>query len=542
MPSRPSTFLDWTDGSPSKVVQPPTSKQLQGWVAAEAPPFQYMNWLFWLTDQWIQFLDETIETGTGIENVRLINGGFWTWSTGSPGSLNWTAAANLSVPGITDADNLLPIGSASLNDGDVAYVTANIPIFTPASTDSTSNVINVSFPGGIVNGMAVTGSGIPGGTIVTGFSGTQITLNNMPTLTQPSVVLTFVNTSNLSVTVTPNVDFEPTSDTIMIARRVGNQLYFGNNASFMTLRDGESKQIVDAGYMTFVATAGQNITANQAVYISVGAGDGGRSAGRVYPCDAGSTNGPTRYQFAGFALANALSGNPVTVVTEGIMGNFSGLIPGQTYWVNPGTPGAIQQVSPTGAHQWVVPVGIALSTSQIDINAALSSTAALFGGSGGGGGSALLFQESTNSPIATIGPTGLKTYAFVQGDAQILYAAIKVPQSYLTGTQIFAYVDFYSPDNTGTAFMQSITTLIRQGTDAITFTGNQRTSSNTAVTLSAGTVNIPQGVTLDLTDVIGEINGVSVNPGDILLVQLTRGSDTGVSDLQVPTDASSLAI
>lgn len=55
--SKPGTFLNWTDGSGSKVVQPPSSQQASGWTAGEPPPFQYMNWLFWLTDQWIQWLD-----------------------------------------------------------------------------------------------------------------------------------------------------------------------------------------------------------------------------------------------------------------------------------------------------------------------------------------------------------------------------------------------------------------------------------------------------------------------------------------------------
>jgi hypothetical protein len=540
MASRPDTYLDWTDGAPSKVVQPPSSKQLQGWVAAEAPPFQYMNWLFWLTDQWIQFLDQTLETGTGELGVRLIGGGLWSWATGAPGTLSWSAEAFLSIPGIADADNAILTGDVTMNDGDVAWVVANIPIFTPASTTATQNTVTVQFPGGIVNGMSVTGPGIQSGTIVSSFSGNQIVLSLPATATNPSVILTFASTANLSVITGPNIDLEPTSSTFIIARRVGDVIYFGNNATQMTIQDGESKALISTGYMTFTGVAGQNITANQAVYVSVGS-DGGRTTGAVYPADAGAANGPTRYQFFGFALAAANTGNPVTVVQGGQMGNFSSLIPGQTYYVNPATPGAIQATSPVGAKLWVIPVGIAISATQLDINGALSSTAMMYGGSGGGGGSALLFEEADNAPIPTISPLGLKTYAFSQGDGQALYAAIKVPQSYLAGTQIFAYIDFYSPDSSGTAFMQAITTLVRQGTDAINFTGNQWASSNTAVTLSGGTVNIPQAVPLDLTDGSGNVNSVPVNPGDLLLVKLYRGSDTGVSDLQVPSDASSLA-
>lgn len=60
--SKPGTFLNWTDGSGSKVVQPPSSQQASGWTAGEPPPFQYMNWLFWLTDQWIQWLSGNTTT------------------------------------------------------------------------------------------------------------------------------------------------------------------------------------------------------------------------------------------------------------------------------------------------------------------------------------------------------------------------------------------------------------------------------------------------------------------------------------------------
>jgi hypothetical protein len=35
--SKPSTFLNWTDGNPSKVIQPPSAKALLGWIAASAP-------------------------------------------------------------------------------------------------------------------------------------------------------------------------------------------------------------------------------------------------------------------------------------------------------------------------------------------------------------------------------------------------------------------------------------------------------------------------------------------------------------------------
>src|SRR5271169_6752654 len=81
MPSRPSQYLNWTDGSPSKVVQPPSPYSLLGWVAGQAPPFQYMNYLFWPSDQWIQWLDSFTQLIQNAANVEASNSGH-TYATG----------------------------------------------------------------------------------------------------------------------------------------------------------------------------------------------------------------------------------------------------------------------------------------------------------------------------------------------------------------------------------------------------------------------------------------------------------------------------
>ncbi len=95
-------------------------------------------------------------------------------------------------------------------------------------------------------------------------------------------------------------------------------------------------------------------------------------------------------------------------------------------------------------------------------------------------------------------------------------------------------MSFYSPDSSGDVLLQSVATLIRVGTDLISSTTNQRTSTNAAVTLSGGTVSIPQALSLDLSDASGQINGVAVSPGDLIIVQFVRGTDTATSDVNVP--------
>jgi hypothetical protein len=153
--------------------------------------------------------------------------------------------------------------------------------------------------------------------------------------------------------------------------------------------------------------------------------------------------------------------------------------------------------------------------------------------SGGGGGGSLQWVEAALSPSPVVA-NNIQVYNFQAADTQYLYALIKVSQSYAPGNPIKLRMTFYSPDSSGTALVSSLATLIRPGTDAITSTTNQRTSTNAAVTLSGGTVNIPQNLILDLTSSTGQINAVSVSAGDLILVRLTRGTDTATSDISVP--------
>lgn len=152
-------------------------------------------------------------------------------------------------------------------------------------------------------------------------------------------------------------------------------------------------------------------------------------------------------------------------------------------------------------------------------------------GSGGGGGS-LFWVESVDSAIPSI-ESNQQVYLFSAAQSQKLYATIKVPASYTAGTQINLVLPYWTPDTSGTILMQSISTLIRPLTDAITSTTNQRTSTNGAVTITTST-NVPHTITLDLTSATGSINSVAVSANDLILVQLTRGTDSATSDVRVP--------
>lgn len=158
-------------------------------------------------------------------------------------------------------------------------------------------------------------------------------------------------------------------------------------------------------------------------------------------------------------------------------------------------------------------------------------------GSGSGGGSSLIWIEGA-SAATPIFENNMRVYEFGAALSQSLYASVRVPSTYLAGQQINLRITFYSPDSSGNALVQSVATLIRTGTDAASSTTNQRTSTNAAVSLGAGTVNKPQSVVLDLTSTAGQINSVNVSAGDLILIQLTRGTDTATSDLKLPVTAA----
>ncbi len=411
MASKPTTYLNWTDGSATKVTQPPSSQLLSGWTAGQPIPFQYLNYNFYLLDQWVQYLDGIVNSDVVTENasqlMRLINGGNWSY-VASTGTITWSAAFNLAVPGIADADNQAAAGSISLSDGQIAYVTANIPFNSTGTTASGSNqVTGLTYTTGIVVGQTVTGTGIPSSTTVTAISGTTITISNNATA-NGTVPLTFSSTGSLTVSSATNSSFVPSPTTIIIARRVGSVVYLGVNATQMLLRDQESKLISDLGYLNVLTlTAGQNLTANQAVYISPGTGiDAARTAGAVYPTDASSANGSIRSQFIGFVLTAATTGNSVSVVSGGVLPGFT-LTAGSIYYLNPSTVGAITSTRPTTANLYLCPVGTAISSTTLDIAPVATAVITAAAGVGLAASGVLAINPATQSPYnVTTGNNG----------------------------------------------------------------------------------------------------------------------------------------
>jgi len=153
------------------------------------------------------------------------------------------------------------------------------------------------------------------------------------------------------------------------------------------------------------------------------------------------------------------------------------------------------------------------------------------GSGGGGGGSALLWSEQANSPILDV-ENNFEVYLFGNGLAQELYTAIRVPSSYTAGNAIKLLIEAYSPDTSNTILLRAQSTLIRAEVDAMSSTTNQRTTTNSAITLSAGTQNEPQKIILDVSSSTGQINSVAIAAGDLIKIRLYRDTDTATSDVR----------
>ena len=148
-------------------------------------------------------------------------------------------------------------------------------------------------------------------------------------------------------------------------------------------------------------------------------------------------------------------------------------------------------------------------------------------GAGGGGGGGATWQPGAPAPTESYEYLE-KVWLFDSSHTQSLSIFIKVPSSYNAGGPLRMRVGMYSPGTSNTVKLQSVATLIRKGTDAVTTTTNQQISTNGDTTLS--TANLYQEALLDLSDTSGKINGVAISPGDVINVSLARVTPTGIED------------
>jgi hypothetical protein len=165
--------------------------------------------------------------------------------------------------------------------------------------------------------------------------------------------------------------------------------------------------------------------------------------------------------------------------------------------------------------------------------------------SAGGAGSLNWWQpdDGSGTPAASITENGQQAYLFSDSLSQEVRAWLKVPTGYIAGNQVTLKAAHYSPGiSSGTMLISTKATLVRRSVDAVSSTTNQRVSTNTAITISA-TANRYEEASCDLTSSSGQINGVSVSPGDLILIELTRNTavDTDTNDVRFLPSATEVA-
>lgn len=149
-----------------------------------------------------------------------------------------------------------------------------------------------------------------------------------------------------------------------------------------------------------------------------------------------------------------------------------------------------------------------------------------------GGHNQIAWDEIANSPLQTV-DNNMLIHSFESGLAQELYTTLVVPAWYSAGRPISLGILAYSAATANNWLMRAQATLIRSEVDAVTSTTNQRTTTNSAISGSAGIANETQKISLDITSTTGQINSVSVSPLDVIVVRLYRDTDTASEDVNL---------
>ena len=167
--------------------------------------------------------------------------------------------------------------------------------------------------------------------------------------------------------------------------------------------------------------------------------------------------------------------------------------------------------------------GTGITLTQVGNNIEISSTG------GGGGGAGASWQPTVgNGPVLDYDELSEKLWFFEQGAGQSLQIFLKVPTSYVAGTQISTTLGAYSPSSANVWRFQCVTTLIQINSTAIDSVTNQHTANSGDITNTVA--NQMRSFLINLTDSSGEINAVAVAPGDLLKVELTRVTPAGSED------------
>lgn len=168
-----------------------------------------------------------------------------------------------------------------------------------------------------------------------------------------------------------------------------------------------------------------------------------------------------------------------------------------------------------------------------DVDAAAARST--LGVTGGGGGSFTWLDDQTGPAPEIVYQSGMRWARFMAGETQKMRGVVTVPSDYTSG-QAFLRLKAASPSAANTFLIQAVATLVRVGLDAYDSTTNQRTTTNSALTNTVA--KQLREVSLDISDGSSQINGVAIIAGSIILVEVSRGTDTDTADVDVLLDGA----
>jgi hypothetical protein len=258
-------------------------------------------------------------------------------------------------------------------------VTSNI-----VGKDDTQELTNKTITGGILQGLTRAKDYISEESEDSSISGASAVITSPA---KPIIRLT--NASLISVTGISALESSTFGGVLTVVNATGNDVDILNNVGvaserILTGTDDDITLAPDAalllkydvtsdkyrviggtgsGSVVIKAIAGENLSAREAVYLSVGAADS-RNAGEAYKLDSSNDN---RIEYVGLVKSTVTAGQTAKIITGGVVKGFVGLSVGVPVYLDTLTPGAFTQTEPTTSQRWIIRLGIAISSTQVMI-------------------------------------------------------------------------------------------------------------------------------------------------------------------------------
>lgn len=161
-------------------------------------------------------------------------------------------------------------------------------------------------------------------------------------------------------------------------------------------------------------------------------------------------------------------------------------------------------------------------------------------GIGGGGAPTITWFSPSGGGVSPSEENGDLVYLFFAGSENVLNGFLTAPETRSISKQIKLKIDTYSSSITNQYELQVIAYLIRNGIDDLNSVSNL--FSSTAININSAPSNKKNRLEFDLSDVNGLINGLPVNAGDSIKIELKRIGDTDTETVKLLASTSEVTI